>query len=114
MTQHIMRIINCYRYFHIYHYTNEELMSKNQRYKKGTVRDITVDGPSLVYVDWIDSCSSGRWQPVSEFDVNTTSIRCASIGWILYQNAETLTIASHCAGDDHKGPPYQANGAMTI
>ena len=62
----------------------------------------------LVYVEWVDSSSLDRvWN--SESLIRECSVcRCRSVGWIVHETEDHLTIAGHSDGDEHW------SGEMTI
>lgn len=63
----------------------------------------------LMAIEWIDSCGPDGWTRTSE--VETSPVVCRSVGWIIAESEEAMTIAPHL-GPDSEDP--QCNGAITI
>lgn len=62
----------------------------------------------LVALEWLDSSSPGRWATASAIGDECAIIR--SIGWVISENDESVTIASHVSQE--KDP--ECDGVMTI
>lgn len=61
----------------------------------------------LVYVEWFDSMGGDHWQPL---DANRREdLRCQSVGWVLRQDGEGLTLVPHIATEGAQG-----RGVLTI
>jgi hypothetical protein len=63
----------------------------------------------LVLIDWVDSCSSvgGGWVFLDELEAGAK--KCRSIGWIIAEDEESITVSGHLGND-----PDQCLGDMTI
>jgi hypothetical protein len=71
-------------------------------------------GPNvkLVMVEWVDSCSyGGIWKDPSELDGGAKT--CFTVGWVIHENAKSLTLASS-AGLNATDGFDQVAGDMTI
>lgn len=66
----------------------------------------------LVYVEWLDSCGPNGWTAISELDDRVSRIR--SVGWVLHDTEEGLTILPHYEPSRHDGKPYQGKGIVSI
>ncbi|WP_337746937.1 hypothetical protein [Victivallis vadensis] len=67
----------------------------------------------LFFVEWVDSCQGNGWQPV-ENSIGTRAMRCFSIGWLIAESKDSLTLAPHVSEKDHPTAFHQCCGAMTI
>ena len=68
-----------------------------------------------VHVTWIDSSGGDTgWEPVENLDdVHCNIIICESLGWVLKETDDALTIA-HNVSDGHSGAEAQFTMGMTI
>ena len=85
-------------------------MSKKRKYRPLTV------GYPLIEVDWSDSHSNNEtWSPMSYVRgaVKDTG-PCKSIGWLLAETDDMITIASHLSVADFDKEIVQVAGLMTI
>lgn len=69
--------------------------------------DVAVADPKLVMVEWLDSRRGEGWVRLDELE--STLTKCRSVGWIIAQDKESLTLAGHL-GDN----PAQCCGDLTI
>lgn len=61
----------------------------------------------LAYVEWFDSMGGDHWQPL---DANRREdLRCRSVGWILREDHDGLTLVPHIATEGAQG-----RGVLTI
>ena len=69
----------------------------------------------LVHLWWVDSCSptDSGWQSTIGRSPSST-ILCESIEWIVYEDAEVITLAGHLSYGAHDGTVNQCHGEMTI
>jgi hypothetical protein len=67
----------------------------------------------LVKVFWLDSHVTPEWVSIEEIQDNATSLDCVSVGFLVHENKESVTVASHVS---IAGRRYTAScdGAMTI
>ncbi len=66
----------------------------------------------LVYIEWIDSHSGRGWRNVDDIKPTCAPLPCRSVGWVLQETKEAITLAPHVAGNDTI--VEQACGDMTI
>jgi hypothetical protein len=66
-----------------------------------------VTADRIVFVRWIDSNGPSGWH---HDPVDNEPSRCRSIGWLLAESDEAITIASHLDGD----PIKSRDGEFTI
>jgi hypothetical protein len=65
--------------------------------------------PRLVLIEWEDSHYKPGWsRDLGEGQL--TPVRCTSVGWLLHDDKNAKTIASHISDEDEP----QTCGAMTI
>lgn len=62
----------------------------------------------LVLVEWVDSAHSSGWHILDEIS-KLDSLQCRSVGWVLTDTKEQITLISSIASD-----PDQACGSMVI
>lgn len=63
----------------------------------------------LVVIHWIDSCSIEGWTSLEEIPLEPTLV--VSVGWILAETENALTLVPHCGETDgHEA----VSGSMTI
>ena len=71
----------------------------------------------LVHLQWIDSCSPANsgWKSVDDRTSESEKpILCESIGWVLFEDAGSITIAGHISHGAASGDINEASGEMTI
>lgn len=61
-------------------------------------------GRKLLLVEWVDSCRQSEWRGISEAAKYQGAVRCVSVGWLVAECAETITLASSAA---RHAPPQQ-------
>lgn len=67
---------------------------------------------ALVLVRWLDSAAPRGWQNLGEWQ-GLGSLDCVSVGFLLSQNAEAVTLMPHVAYPDDE-EQRQGNGIMVI
>lgn len=67
---------------------------------------MSADKQTLLWVEWLDSVSCGAVWTSTE-DAPADNLGCSSIGWLIRENDDSITIASHRS-------PSQVGGDMTI
>lgn len=67
----------------------------------------------MIYVEWVDSCQSHNWQAVEELK-SQRSLHCFSVGWIVAENKDSITLAANISEKNHPTAFYQCCGVMTI
>lgn len=66
----------------------------------------------LVHIKWLDSCGvTTNWDWLK--DIKHNAVTCSSIGWVVKENEECISIASHIAHNSPKDED-QVCGIMTI
>ena len=63
----------------------------------------------LVLVEWLDSRRGEGWTRIDDLCADLEATRCKSVGWIIAQDKNSLTLAGHLAEN-----PEQCCGDMTI
>jgi hypothetical protein len=66
----------------------------------------------LILVTWLDSHSYEGWTAVK--DLKPDGVTCRSVGWLISETEQTLTLAPHLTQADHASAEEQASGAMVI
>lgn len=58
---------------------------------------IEYPGKELLFIRWIDSLSLHQWIHIDTFktDMPNDSLECESIGWLVYEDKESIAIAPH-------------------
>ena len=65
------------------------------------------------YVEWRDAYGvSAQWQEIQ--DVKPTVLICCSIGWVVAETEDCLTIVPHMSQTNHDHAEQQGCGDMTI
>lgn len=59
--------------------------------------------PDILLVEWIDSCGSSGWRPLA--DIQQEPSRCQTVGWLVSENKEALTLALNRA-ENHDNVPF--------
>lgn len=68
---------------------------------------------TVVYVRWVDSTSRSGWQRLEGF--REDALLCATIGFLVREDDETISIAHSLAFHDGEGQiPDGANNIITI
>lgn len=67
---------------------------------------------SLVYLEWLDSASSQGWSSIEDYKPD--GIFCKSVGWIIRETEDLITIASNIGAPTLDKSVDQACGWMTI
>lgn len=62
----------------------------------------------IEYVEWIDphSCDEGTWMEIK--DVKKTLAKCRSVGWVILEDEDSITLANHLSNND------MVDGLLTI
>lgn len=68
----------------------------------------------LIYVQWLDSCMGVNGWSTVESHVKARAAYFASIGWLIAETEDSITLASHISEDNHPTAEYQCCGVMTI
>jgi len=63
----------------------------------------------IVLVEWLDSRHGEGWIRLEEVQADLAPTRCESVGWLISQDNDSITLAGHCADN-----PKQVCGDMTI
>lgn len=64
-------------------------------------------------VEWIDSHSGNRWQPIDELAAAAHPLYCRSVGWVVAKANGTLILVPHISGDG-KDVREQGTGDIAI
>lgn len=57
--------------------------------------DIEQHAHALIYVEWLDSWSSDRWQRHDDALPDAAPLPCYSVGWLLADGAQGIVIAGN-------------------
>ena len=69
----------------------------------------------LWYVEWEDHAGSDGWTSLTEATTdNDQSCLCSSVGWLIAENAERITIVSSIGSSSESKPKPDCAGRMTI
>lgn len=66
----------------------------------------------LIYLEWVDSAGADGWQPIRDYTPSPMRIR--SVGWLMDETVDHITLVGHLAREDDTGAPTEAHGWMTI
>ncbi len=64
-----------------------------------------------MYLPSFDGCSS-TWEEIS--DCVTSPVKCQSVGWLIYDDAQCKVIVPHLSQANHPNVKEQGCGDMTI
>lgn len=83
--------------------------------KKAT-RTVTTPPPyPLVYVEWEDHAGTDGWMPIDDvIRANGDSCLCYSVGWLIAENKERITIAASIGTSTDVKPKADCAGQMII
>jgi hypothetical protein len=61
--------------------------------------------PKLIYLEWVDSCGNASrvWHNRDEAVECITPLVCRSVGFVVEETRDYLTIAAHAGGDEVSG-----------
>lgn len=60
------------------------------------------ESPPLLWIEWVDSASHGGvW--THKTDLETGSHKIRSVGWLVREDDDALTIVAHEGGDQYSG-----------
>lgn len=57
-----------------------------------------------VFVEWVDSAGSSGWRSLSE--LHTDLIHCQTLGWLVLEDREKITIALNAVFDGGSDRPF--------
>ena len=67
----------------------------------------------IIYVEWVDSNQFAGWQEVEELKTQR-AMHCFSVGWVVAESKDSITLATNITEENHPTAIYQCNGVMTI
>ena len=76
--------------------------------------EVQVSKLRLVRIDWVDSHSSRGWQQIEDIGEARGGLHCSSVGWLLAEGKETVTIAAHLGLSNDRRTVTQGHSDMTI
>lgn len=59
-------------------------------------------GTKLLWILWVDSSGWSRWQNAQQFveeEILKDDPRCESVGWVICEDKESISIAPHRSGN---------------
>jgi hypothetical protein len=68
----------------------------------------------LVLIEWVDSHEGRGWRSVPEIEKTAELLYCRSVGWLISEDKDCLTIASHLSGEKNEGIRIYGCGDMCI
>lgn len=68
---------------------------------------------ALLLIEWLDSSQAEGWLFIDEDEHVNDPLNCISVGWLIQESDEALSITSSLA-EMVDGDPLQVNGILTI
>lgn len=59
-------------------------------------------GTKLLWILWLDTSGWSQWQGAERFvevEIPKDDLRCESVGWIIHEDKESISIAPHRSGN---------------
>jgi hypothetical protein len=70
--------------------------------------------PKLVLIEWIDSHSSDRWEPLWKYEERCDPLHCRTVGWVVAQRKGMVLVVSSLAGERNGDLVVNGCGEMAI
>jgi hypothetical protein len=68
----------------------------------------------LLLIEWVDAHSGKGWQELEDMRERNGPLHCRSVGWLISQNQEYVTIAAHLSGERNENVVICGCGDLAI